>query len=329
MPTISATNQYVYRCDTCNRDIRVPANPQGLEVLSRCIVTASCLGKMLRVTDQDVINSTPSIPLEVAGLKDWSIRNVLFTYTQSIAMSTWKIAHNLENNPTVYVYVQTNSTTGSTLTQVEPESIKVVDLNNITITFKQPYAGLVQCVALSSQNAATPSTVAVSKANTSDMSLTNQGEITFATLDPSSVMSIKAVYNSTASPQPVVVEYLNFGPAGILSPWDGANYVTINSKRYYVRSVNLLTQGAAPVVFQSGLIGTGSTLSFPDSTAAGKTLILLANAPQTSIADRIYDRYVDTASANVSTPLLYYSAGNVYVAPSLIKNTYPPIAVGQ
>ena len=328
MPTISSTNQHVYKCDTCNRNIRVPANPQGIEVVSRCIVTANCLGKMQRVTNQDEINNTPTIPLEVVGLKDWSTRNVLFDFTQSIQMTTWKVAHNLENNPTVYVYVQRNGPSGTTLVQFDPKRIDIIDLNNILITFDQPEAGMVQCIALSSQNAATPSTLARSNANTADMQITNQGELTVATLDPSALISVKTMFNSSASPQPVVIEYTNISTASILSPWEGANYVTINSKRYYVKSVNLLTWGSAPLVFQTGLVATGSTLYFPNSTTAGQLLILLANNPQSSIADRIYNRFIDTASANVSTPQLYYSSGNIYAAQSLVKNTYPPIFTG-
>jgi hypothetical protein len=81
-------------------------------------------------------------------------------------------------------------------------------------------------------------------------------------------------------------------------------------------------------VFQAGLIAAGSTVYFPNSTIAGQLLVLLANNPQSSIADRIYDRYVDTASANTPTPQLYYNTGNVYVAPSMIRNTYPPIFAG-
>lgn len=327
MPNISIKNENVYRCDTCNRNIRVPANPQGIEIISRCIVTANCLGKMQRVLNQDEINSTPTIPLEVAGLKDWSNRDVLFDYTQSVKMVTWKVNHNLENNPTVYVYVQRNGGSGTTLVQIDPKSIDVIDLNNIQITFDQPESGLVQCVALSSQNAATPSTLAISNTSTSDMQISNQSELTFATLDPSPTINIKVIYNSSGSPQPVVIEYLNVATTSILSPWDGTSYVTINSKRYYVKSVNLRTWGSAPLVFQAGLIASGATLSFPNSTVAGQLLLLLATNPQ-SIADRIYDRYVDTASANLPTPQLYYNTGNVYVAQSMVKNTYPPIYTG-
>jgi hypothetical protein len=283
---------------------------------------------MLRVINQDEINNTPTIPFEVVGLKDWSTRNVLFNYTQAIPMATWKVAHNLENNPDIYVYVQRNGPTGAVLAEVYPKSIDIVDLNNVLITFDQPEAGVAQCVALSSQNAVTPSTRAISTASTNNMQISHNGELTFATLDPSPLISIKVMFNSSASPQPVVIEYSNIATTSILSPWDGANYVIINSKRYYTKSVNLLTWGSAPIVFQAGLIAAGSTVYFPNSTIAGQLLVLLANNPQSSIADRIYDRYVDTASANTPTPQLYYNTGNVYVAPSMIRNTYPPIFAG-
>lgn len=327
MPNISIKNENVYKCDTCHRNIRVPANPQGIEVVQRCIITAKCLGKMQRVANQDEINNTPTIPLEVTGLKDWSTRSVLFDYTQTVKMAAWKVAHNLENNPTVYVYVNRNGTTGTMLVEVDPKSIEIIDLNNILITFDQPESGQVQCVALSSQNTAVYHTLAINNASTSDMQITNRGELTFATLDPSPTTSVKVMFNSPSSPQPVVVEYLNIATVSILSPWDGASYVTINSKKYYIKSVNLLTWSPAPLVFQSGLVSSGATVYFPNSTVAGQLLLLLANNPQ-SIADRIYDRYVDTASANVSTPQLYYNTGNVYVAQSMVKNTYPPIFTG-
>jgi hypothetical protein len=80
-------------------------------------------------------------------------------------------------------------------------------------------------------------------------------------------------------------------------------------------------------MFQSGLIATGATVYFPNSTIAGQLLILLANAPQT-VADRVYDKYIDTTSVNVSSPQLYYNTGNVFSTAFIVKNLYPPIITG-
>jgi hypothetical protein len=184
---------------------------------------------------------------------------------------------------------------------------------------------LAQCIALSSQNTATPSTLAVNNDTSQDILLTHNGELTFATLDPSPYIAVTMMFNSPSSPQPIVIEYLNLTTApSSLSPWFGVDYTTINGRKYYVRSLNVLATQPAPLVFQVGLIATGSTVYFPNSTAVGQLLILLAAGPQT-VADRTYDKYIDTATAKTSTPQLYYSAGNVYAGKTIIKNTYPPI----
>lgn len=327
MANILIRNEHVYKCDTCTRSVRVPANSQGIEIVQRCIITANCLGKMQRVTNPADINSTPSIPPEVTGLTDWTARNVLFTYKQAVKSTTWNIAHDLENNPTVFVYVTRNLNNATVLVQVEPKSINIIDLNNIQVTFDQAESGLVQCIALSSQNTATPSTLATVNAGASSIQISNQGELSFATLDASPYVNISVVFSSPSSPQPILIEYLNIKiAASALSPWRGVNYVIVNSKRYYIRSINMLTYPPAPLMFQSGMISSGAIAYFPNSTIAGQLLVLLANNPQTT-ADRIYNRYIDTASAHDSTSQLYYNSGNLYAASEVVKNTYPPIIV--
>lgn len=321
---ISST-KHAYKCNTCNRSVKVTINATGIEIMQRCIITANCLGKMMRLTTQYDVTNTPSIPPEVAGLTDWSVRSVLNTHAQTVRAAVWNVQHNLENNPTVFVYVNRVVNGIVTLTEFTPKSINIIDMNNTQIVFNQAESGLVQCVALSSQRALTPSTSAVNTNALTDIQLTHIGEMTFATLDPTASISFTVMFNSPAAPQPIVIQYLNVSTVpSATSPWVGVNYTSINGKKYYVRSVNILSSLPAPIMFQSGMIATGATVYFPNSMVAGQVLILLANNPMAAV-DRIYDKYCDTASVGVSSPQMYYSVGEVYANQSIIKNTYPPI----
>jgi hypothetical protein len=280
---------------------------------------------MRRLKSQQDINAATTIPPEVSGLVDWTVREMLYTHTQTTNSFTWNVKHNLENNPSIFVYVYRLVNGLPALTLVLPEAIDIIDPNNTRVTFNQSESGIVQCVSLSSQNMNAHNTSGVSSTIKTDMQVTNRGELTIATLDPIDLMSISTMFNSPASPQPIVIQYLNVSNnPGILSPWSTTKVATINGKNYYIRSFNVVANQPAPIVFQSGLVADSSTMYFPNSSGAGQMLILLANNPQAS-ADRIYDRYCDTTSINSSTTMFYYNNGELFASQSVIKNTYPPI----
>ena len=65
----------VYNCDTCKREVELPQNKEGLEVIQRCIITAGCRGKLYQ-TDLKLNHIRGKLPDSVIGLVDWSQREI-------------------------------------------------------------------------------------------------------------------------------------------------------------------------------------------------------------------------------------------------------------
>lgn len=325
MAKILAKGESVYQCNTCNRSIRVPTNRQGIDVIQQCIITASCTGRLRRITIARDVNNTPAFPPDVTGVNDWFQRSVLAEHVQAIKTITWTVIHNLGSFPHTYVYVNRVVDGTETLVQITPKSVAPVDLNTLLITFDQPEKGMVQCVATSSKNTVNQSitTGTVLQVATTQIT-TTIGELTIATLDQSTSINVGVTYNSPASITPVPVTYLSASSPTIDSPWVNTSKVIMNGRTYTVRSFNILTTQLAPPLFSSGVIVNGATISFPDVANVNNTLILLAHPPYQSV-DRIYDTYIDVATINKTLPEIYYQDGKWFCAPTIIKSTYPPI----
>lgn len=321
----------VYKCDVCSRKIRVPANPQGLDVLPRCNITFGCQGKLHRVTIAKDINNTPAFPPEIVGVQDWFQRKILFTFNQTIESNTWTINHNLENRPILYVFI--NSVVNGVVTLVPaPLTYKVttVDLNTTVVTFDTAQSGLVQCVTLASQNTTNPNALTTTAPSTAAVQLTNNnGDLTIATLNTNASIGLTLTYLTPSAT--LNVEYVGISNIpSVNSPWAGVPRILINGKKYTVRSFNLVTTELAPSYFSTGAIVNNVSFYFSKINgivpSIGDGLILLAQSPYATV-DRIYNQYVDVASINNTTPEVYYSNGKGYTAPTIIKQTYPPIVI--
>lgn len=104
----------VYKCDTCNRKVRVATSKDGIDVVQRCIITHGCKGKLYRVRDARDANSTSAFPAEVPGIQDWFQRRVVYDHSQPIKSQKWLIKHNLQNKPIVYAYTTKQTLASST-----------------------------------------------------------------------------------------------------------------------------------------------------------------------------------------------------------------------
>ena len=83
----------VYKCDTCNRKVRVATSKDGIDVVQRCIITHGCKGKLYRVRDARDVNSTSAFPAEVPGVQDWFQRRVVYDHSQPIKSQKWYYYH--------------------------------------------------------------------------------------------------------------------------------------------------------------------------------------------------------------------------------------------
>ena len=324
MAKILSKGESVYECDECKRRIRVPTNRTGIDIVHRCTITANCRGKLHRLMLTKDINETPAFPPEVAGVQDWFQRRVLHTHEQPVQSAKWVVKHKLANKPNVYVYVQQYVNGVKQSVETNDYTLGVIDADTIEIRFKQAEQGMAQCITSASQNSTNPQgTTGLAVTSNSNL-ISVSGEITIATLDTVSNVDLTWTFNSPSSSTPLYVSYIGVNSPSYVSPWAGANNVIINGKRYVVRSFNIVTTDMAPLYFSTGAISSGATISITNKPNAGEILVLLSKPPHGSV-DRVMNKYIDVST--LSTPQLYYEAGEVYALPAVIKNTYPPIIV--
>lgn len=332
MKQVVVKGESVYECSVCKRKVRVPSNRFGLDVMQRCNITSGCRGSLSRVTLTKDINSTPAFPPEVDGVSDWFQRKILYTHQQPIEASKWLVKHNLGNKPIIHVYA--NQLVGQTvqLVQFQAQSVTILDLNTVELTFSKPVSGLAQCVSLASENLTNSTAVAEPVVSLDAILTTNAvSEISIATLDSSNIVTVELSYVTSSDTPNVNITYTAVdSTASLDSPWAGVRRVMVNGRRYVVRSFNLISHGAAAPIFGGGQIPNGSAFRFTELNGQPikqhDVLVLLARTPFTTI-DRIHDKYIDAALISSVDPELYWDAGLGYCRPSAVKTTYPAILV--
>lgn len=348
----------VYECDTCKREVHRSQNTRGMDVIGRCVITDGCRGKL----NQKQIKPSHAVghsTVPVLGLTDWSARRILYTHNQDLGRSVWQIDHGLNGLPIVNAYVYDQNDVGK-LIPIEPEEIKYVSNNTVTLSFRTTLAGKAQLIMRSS---VTEQQITTLKPRTTESTydadrfvlsesfpLTNGpetfGELTIATriesviasgFDPFAEIIVQPYYLSPATLDilpahaPMVFKSVsNFPLDTASSPWAGATKVVVQGHQYLLRSANihpaagtLPTLGipeGAPVFFTVTHKGQTHQLQ------KGEMLGLLADDPFL-VVDRIKDKYVDMSSFTQATAprQIVYSALNWHINPSLFIKTYPDI----
>lgn len=316
MSQIYARKAVAYKCDTCNRSVRLVENVFGIEIIQRCTITYGCQGKLRRLLTQKETIEAPTLPPDVANLQNWFQRPALFTFIQTIQSSTWQVVHNLGAKPTVQVQVYR----GNELTDIIPKEIKIIDLNTIELVFDKGETGIVQCINVTSTNKS------INEENLltdQPLQLTNHGVLTIATQSTLPLISLTGVFGNQATE----IHYVAIpSVAAILSPWAGVNRVFINGKTYTVRSFDIVESPLAPNTFSANLVNNGDSLYFKEPINTNEYLLLLGKAPF-GITDRVYDKFIDLALINKLQPELFYNQGELYTMSSVIKETYPLIFI--
>jgi len=311
-----------YQCDRCKRTIQIPQNTRGLEVMGKCIITESCHGNLLF---ESILQSykTGQPPPIVQGLQDWQPRKVLYTHYQALKNTIWKVQHNLGVNPSVKVYVLN----GEELVETEPLSIVYVNPNNLNIQFANQVEGIAQCIARTT--APLSSQVTTVEEPVQKTYLTANGILTIAVPELTSDVTMVIQFLSASTSLPLVSVNLTFGalPSG-LSPWGDISTISIAGLVYKVKTVDiqaiinsLSIPDSTPFYFVSAAVVTPpSVLSLDD------VLILLGNSPFTTVDKNLVQlvNASNVASVDVAT-LTSEIEGDLYVDPSLVQQTYPPI----
>lgn len=336
----------VYQCDTCKRETYKQQNRRGLDVISRCIITNGCRGKLnlQEVKPSYAIgHATPP----VIGLTDWTARKVLSTYVQGFLKKTWVIQHNLNNQPSLSVFVYKDPNDLNSLVKVEPETVTYSSNDAVTLTFKTACTGVVQCQARSASDGQNITTLIPKDVDASDGNIFNtsksfrlsngleNGEITIATrvstvavtgFAPTQPITLSLHFLSPTdlseigAPTVLTLRDVNNTPVDTnASPWANAKYATIHGRKYLLRSVNIHAQGnlsslgipqGAPCYFKVSYLGADRILT------DNEMLILTANSPYHSV-DRNYSEVADLRQLTKDKATAYTS----YVDQDILGNT--------
>lgn len=309
----------VYACDTCKRSVRVAKNDYGLEVVGRCIITGDCVGRMVRSANRADLNYVQLVPPSVLGLQDWRQRRVFYKHEQRLESSVWEIKHNLTNSVSVELFVTKNSDL-SGVVEVVPVSVEVVDDNTIRIVLNDAYLGIAHCVTTSSPNR---SAVVAAPIVSTDLLLTNMGEITIATPISRGTGVASLVFTGGTGGTPLTVVYNRISNKPVIeSPWSDSSVVSIAGSQYLVRSFNVVTTPQGPTYFSRNMITDGGSCVFGGISTRGELLILLGTYPFTN-ADKTVNAFID--AADLSANPMYFKAGDLYVSSSLSRTVYPHI----
>jgi len=311
-----------YKCDRCKRTIQIPQNTKSVEVMATCIITESCHGNLVFESILQSYKTGQPSPI-VQGLQDWQPRKILYTHNQTLRNTVWKVEHNLGVNPSVITYVLNNEE----LIETEPLSITYVNPNNLIIQFANQVEGVAQCIARTTAplNARIPSVIVPP----SSISLTANGILTIAVPELTSDITMVIQFLSANTFLPLVAVNLNFGPlTSGLSPWGDVNTISIAGLVYKVKTVDIqaivntlsIPDSTPFYIVNASVVSPPSVLSLED------VIILLGSSPFTFVDKKLVEIVIAfDISTTESAAVNSVTEGNLFVNPSMIRATYPPI----
>ena len=318
----------VYKCPVCDRTIDIVQNEKGLETVGRCVITDGCRGKLYQLSvKQDFTRG--EYPSAVAGLIDWSQRKVLYDHTQTVADSQWLIQHDLGVSPSVQVFIEVPVSGGTELEETTPDSIVVVDENNIIINLSRNESGVAQCVGRNSKPVITNVRVEETRTETEPFQFSGNSEITIATIDTTTNIDLVLSF-TTPDGRIVDLTYTVDNVPSITSPWSDTDKIFFHEKSYIVRSFSGIdqvsitdgtVQDSSSFYIKSINVGSGAR-----SLVSEEIIILLADSPYTEV-DKRRSSFVDPTliGADEASFSFYYENGEFLVYDNLIETVFPPI----
>lgn len=326
----------VYTCDTCKREIEIPQNKLGLEVVGRCVITSDCKGtlKQQAIKTSYVRGKLPAP--DPTGLGDWSPRRVFYNHNQTIASKKWIIHHNLGTNPSIQTFIYT---VDGILTEVTPKLVTFVDPYTVDVEFRDAFTGTVQCIARSTVTQTQIVPKYVTQSVTNPVLLTGGGVLTIATLSSEPTIVLHAQFISPVFFTQTALLDFTFGTEpSFLSPWKNTHKLFINGKLYTVRTAvinstitNTKVDPASPFYFSQVTTG-GVTISVGgDNTnrvKQGDILVLTSSEPHES-TDKNINQVFDITDVNIDNAISssYQTEGELYVNDSILRSVYPAIKI--
>ena len=332
-----------YKCTNCNREIELIEQPTGLETIGGCVITNRCRGRMYRLERLEDF-AVGKFPSDVTGLTNYIKRNVLYDHTQAIADSVWLVEHDLGVNPSVQVLVNREELIDGVVVksrlEIEPQSITLIDKNNLTIRFDRPESGLAQVIARSSAFTQTVETIdpgitylPVSQSNILTIGIDcESGQFPAGTTAGLQLVRIyyldQQTLDETAFESAVYKDYEARSPVST-SAWNDVSEIFVNGQIYTVMTIDIgdpVTDIGAPsagtVLFQAGT----STSGFPYDQSPNM-VVLLSNPPHQNVdknRNQLFRPDLDVGPA-LTLDSFIFAAGEILIDQTKIEGVFPPI----
>lgn len=304
-----------YQCTQCKKSILINSNIRGVDFTNHCVITPLCSGQLVNAsataTQSSAIRRTP--------------RNVLFIFKQQLSESVWKVAHNLNSNPSIQVYVDTVIDGKSVKKLMLPDEYVVTynTPNSVTIEFATQVTGEVHLISRSSN----PVTADSTDSTTSYESISTNGIITIAVIVRDEPLTSLPLTITTISPSigtAAIIE-IELNPHKLGSnislfdtPWQSTDTITVNGqlfKLYSGRISDTITQNSIEP-------GSPFSLHIPDHG-----IILLTKPPYETDVDVDVNNTIsiDTIVINEIAPTSVTSSNGFLVDSTLLSTYHPPI----
>lgn len=323
-----------YQCDVCNRIINLPQNKKGIEIIQKCIITDKCRGELHSIGVK-LDHLRGNFPDRVASLNDYKQRQSLYNHTQAVKLEVWEIKHNLGVIPSLQVFVERpkdidlnsidiNIIDPNTLiehVELSPSKIETINGNITHIHFEQPEKGYAQLIAKSTRHKQVKDVTTI-KNNIPNIQITNNSELTIATLNDNPVVTLIFDFISSSGNVTEIVYVVD--NASIISAWSDYDKVFIKGRKYVVRSFNFYD---GQTVFGNE-IPDGSTITLKQidgvDIEAEQVLVLLSSAPF-NVIDKIKDSYIDLGLIKDEKYSVIYEKGDLQVERTYVSLVYPHI----
>lgn len=349
-----------YKCDTCNREIELIENKQGMTVFGSCTITNNCVGSLYKLK-RNPNNVRQRVPEYEAGLDDFISRKLLMVHTQTIENDRWIVNHGFgascvyivyrsdgtivdpdlyttsnRDGKTIIVFTSRISGTVHVLSRtggIENEIVKPVEIGltqvsyNGIVTFAVPR--FITRINSGSAPVLPPPNVAVTPTPTP----TPVNPSPFDTR--TTIIRIEVEVTKPNEPTVVCVETLSdiLSP---LSPWANWPSILVRKRRNYeVKTLDLTklkvfanTNNQKLIIPDGTLLkiiridyGTGMLVNIPD-----RGLITLLSSPPHTTLDKNQTQIIDCGEmVGAYIPAFSFNEYVLYVSDAIVEETYPKI----
>ena len=338
-----------YQCDTCKREIELLENSKGLTVFSSCVITSGCRGRLYKL-DRNPYNFREAFAeADPEGdLDNFLPRKVFFRYEQKILSDKWIVRHNLNTNPVVKIFIESED--GLKITPLESDEFTVhySSSNVLEVIFDESFTGQVHLISRS----ITESNVETIPPSENLFQVSYNNTLSFAVISKyfNPLFPYPEVYTDgdvqidivleEPNEEPIFCSEILRGPEAGLSPWNDFRSLLFRRRRNFnVKTKNLINFRVISNRYDSlddipqltRLTITGINF-YPSQTndsqdiKSKQLLMLLAKEPYDK-ADKNLDKLIDVGEIGQQKKnnSFIFVDGILYSDPGNVESVYPKI----